>query len=356
MRTEEETIAVRAGEDLDWASVERVLRAHIPLSGKETLQVRQFPTGASNLTYLLKVGEWEGVLRRPPLGPIAPKAHDMQRESGLLRRIHPTFPLAPRPYFFCDDLTIMGTPFYVMERRKGVVLNEAFPPGITSSADLNRRLSLTVVETLVAIHAIDWQAAGLQDFGYPEGFLARQVKGWIERYHRAQTDDIPQVEPLTRWLVEHLPVSPPPTLIHNDFKLNNMLLNREHLTTAEAVLDWEMATIGDPLFDLAVSLCYWVRPADPETIRTVLPAVTTLPGFIERTEFMDMYAQKSGRDLGAMHFYMTFAYFKLAVIIQQIYVRWKRGQTQDERFAAFGPRVRNLVLYATQLVERGRLS
>lgn len=319
MRAEEETIAVRAGEDLDWASVERVLRAHIPGLSRKTLQVRQFPTGASNLTYLLKVGEWEGVLRRPPLGPIAPKAHDMKRESGLLQKIHPVFPLAPRPYFFCDDLAIIGTPFYVMERRRGVVLNEAFPPGITSTPELNRRLSLTVVETLVAIHAIDWQAAGLQDFGYPEGFLTRQVKGWIERYNRAQTDDIPQVEPLTRWLVEHLPTSPAPTLIHNDFKLNNMLLNREHLTTAEAVLDWEMATIGDPLFDLAVTLGYWVRPDDPETIRTVLPAVTMLPGFIERAEFMDMYAQRSGRDLSALHFYMTFAHFKLAVIIQQIY-------------------------------------
>lgn len=355
MPIEEETIAVRPGEDFDRARVEQVLRAHSTVSDEGTLQVREFPFGASNLTYLVSVGSWEGVLRRPPMGPLAPKAHDMKRESSLLQRIHPVFPLAPRPYFFCDDLSIMGVPFYVMERRKGVVLDNTFPPGITPTEELGRRLSLTFVETLVAIHAIDWQAAGLSDLGYPEGFLARQVKGWIERYQRAQTDELPQVEPLTRWLLQHLPSSPAPTLIHNDFKLNNILLRYDDLSTVVAVLDWEMATIGDPLFDLAISLGYWARPEDPEALRTVLPAVTVLPGFIERAEFMDLYAQKSGRDLSEMHFYMVFAYFKLAVILQQIYVRWHRGQTQDERFASFGQRVHHLILHATQLVERGYL-
>ncbi len=354
MSIEEETIAVRAGEEVDWAAVERVLRTHIAGLSADPLQVRQFPSGASNLTYLLRVGGWEGVLRRPPLGPVAPKAHDMKRESGLLQRIHPVFPLAPEPYFFCDDLSVMGVPFYVMERRHGVVINDTIPITVAFTPELGRRLSFTVIDTLLAIHAIDWQAAGLHDFGYPEGFLARQVKSWIERYHRARTDDIPQIEPLTSWLTEHVPLSPAPTLIHNDFKLNNILLRRENLSVAEAVLDWEMATIGDPLFDLAISLCYWVRPDDPETIRTVLPTVTVLPGFMERAELMEIYAQKSGRDLSSMHFYMAFAYFKLAVILQQIYIRWKRGQTQDERFASFGSRVHHLVLYAMQVVESGR--
>jgi aminoglycoside phosphotransferase (APT) family kinase protein len=354
MSIEEETIAVRTGEEVDWAAVERVLRTHIAGLSADPLQVRQFPSGASNLTYLLRVGEWEGVLRRPPLGPVAPKAHDMKRESGLLQRIHPVFPLAPEPYFFCDDLSVMSVPFYVMERRHGVVINDTIPATVAFTPELGRRLSFTVIDTLLAIHAIDWQAAGLNDFGYPEGFLARQVKSWIERYHRARTDDIPQVEPLTSWLTEHVPLSPASTLIHNDFKLNNILLSRDNLSVAEAVLDWEMATIGDPLFDLAISLCYWVRPDDPETIRTVLPTVTVLPGFMERAELMEIYAQKSGRDLSSMHFYMAFAYFKLAVILQQIYIRWKRGQTQDERFASFGSRVHHLILYAVQVVERGR--
>ena len=349
----EDTIAVRTGEAFDLPRVEQYLRSQIEGLGEGSLQVRQFPSGASNLTYLVQIGDWEGVLRRPPFGPVPPKAHDMEREAGLLQKISPAFPLAPMPYVFCSDLSILGVPFYVMERRKGMVVNNAFPQGVTPTGELCRRISLTVVETLVQIHAVDWQAAGLSEFGHPEGFLARQVKGWIERYFRAQTDDIPQVEPLTRWLAEHVPQSPAPTLIHNDFKLNNMILDSNDLTRPVAVLDWEMATVGDPLFDLAVSLTYWVTSEDPEELQTVLPAVTTLPGFINRTEFMEIYAQKSGRDLSSMHFYMTFAHFKLAVIIQQIYARWKKGQTQDERFAIFGNRVRDVIVYAARLAEGG---
>ena len=348
-----DTIAIRAGEEFDFQKVEQYLREHIDGLGEGELQVGQFPSGASNLTYLVQVGDWEGVLRRPPFGPVAPKAHDMQREAGLLQKIHPVFPLAPRPYVFCGDLSILGAPFYVMERRKGVVLNDTFPPEVTPTVELCQGLSHTVLETLVQIHAIDWQAAGLSEFGYPEGFLGRQVKGWIERYFRAKTDEIPEVEPLTHWLAEHTPASPAPTLIHNDFKLNNMLLSKEDLTKATAVLDWELTTIGDPLFDLASTLSYWVNNDDPEELRTILPTVTHWPGFISRDRFMELYAQKSGRDLSSMHFYMTFAYFKLAVIVQQIYVRWKRGQTQDERFAAFGGRVQNLITYAARLAEAG---
>ena len=349
MSIQEETIAVRAGENFDLQRVERYLRDHIHEIGEGSLQVRQFPAGASNLTYLLQIGDWEGVLRRPPFGPVPPRAHDMKREFTLLQKIHPVFSLAPQPYIFCDDLTIVGVPFYVMERRKGVVIDTSFPPGITATPDLCQQLSQTVIETLVQIHAIDWQDAGLHTLGHPEGFLERQVKGWIERYFRAQTDEIPEVEPLTNWLATHIPQSPAPTLIHNDFKLNNMLLDANELTKAVAVLDWEMTTIGDPLFDLAVSLSYWATADDPEELKTILPTVTMLPGFVSRETFMELYAQKSGRDLSSIDFYMIFAYFKLAVIIQQIYVRWKRGQTQDERFGVFGGRVHTLISYAAQL-------
>lgn len=355
MRVNDDTIPMRSGESFDLARVEQYIREHISGLGPEPLEVRQFPSGASNLTYLLHIGAWEAVLRRPPFGPVPPKAHDMQRESSLLRHIHPVFPLAPRPYIFCDDLSILGAPFYIMERRKGLIINDAFPATIRPSEELCTRISNTVVETLVRIHAVDWQEANLGSFGHPEGFLARQVKGWIERYFRAQTDDIPQVEPLTRWLMEHVPASPAPTLIHNDFKLNNILLEQDDLTRVVAVLDWEMATVGDPLFDLAVSLGYWVNRNDPEELRSVLPTVTIEAGFITREEFMERYAQQSGRDLSSMHFYMTFAYFKMAVIIQQIYVRWKRGQTQDPRFAAFGQRVHHLILYTAHLAEQGHL-
>ncbi|GHO95053.1 aminoglycoside phosphotransferase [Reticulibacter mediterranei] len=351
----DETIEVRPGEQLDWVKVEQYLHAHIPGIGTGTWEVRQFPSGASNLTYLVRIGEWEGVLRRPPFGPVPPKAHDMQRESSLLEHIHPFFPLAPRPYLFCNNLEIIGVPFYIMERRKGIVLNDTFPRGTEVTPELCWRISETVVDTLVEIHAIDWQAAGLAAFGHPVGFLERQVRGWIERYNRSQTNESPDVTALTRWLVEHIPTSPAPTLIHNDFKLNNMLLDTQDLARPVAVLDWEMSTVGDPLFDLAVTLSYWIQPDDSEELRAILPTITYLPGFMNRTEFMKRYAQRSGLDLSSMHFYLTFAYFKLSVIVQQIYIRWLRGQTHDQRFAIFGSRVRTLIDHAMQLISQGAI-
>jgi aminoglycoside phosphotransferase (APT) family kinase protein len=245
----------------------------------------------------------------------------------------------------------MGAPFYIMERREGVVLNEKFPPGIQPTADLCASISQRAVETLAQIHALDWQAAGLHDFGHPEGFLDRLVKRWIEAYFRAQTDDIPQIEPLTRWLRDHIPGPQAPTLIHHDFKLNNMLLSANDLRKPTAVLDWEMATIGDPLVDLAITLSYWVRPEDPEELRTMVPTVTTMSAFISREQFIECYARLTGRDLSNMPFYLTFAYFRMVVIVQQIYARWKRGQTQDARFASFGTRARHLAAQALRLAE-----
>ncbi|HEY1350933.1 MAG TPA: phosphotransferase family protein [Ktedonobacteraceae bacterium] len=355
MNIPEDTIEIRSGEQLDWARVADYLCTHIPGIAAGSVEARQFPTGASNLTYLLRIGSWEAVLRRPPLGPVAPKAHDMRRESGLLERINPVLALAPRPYLFCADLQIMGVPFYVMERRRGFVFNDTFPPDAASPPELCRRISEAVVDTLVQIHAVDWQAAGLASFGHPDGFLQRQVTGWIERYYRSQTDETPDITVLARWLVEHTPASPAPALIHNDFKLNNMLMSVEDLACPTAVLDWEMATIGDPLFDLAVSLGYWIQADDAEELRAILPTITPLPGFLTRDEFMQRYATRSGRDLSSMHFYMTFAHFKLATILQQIYMRWKRGQTQDARFAVFGARLSTLVAIAQQMAARGRL-
>ncbi len=349
------TIPVREGEEFDREKVERYLRENLKGLGPEPLEVSQFPSGASNLTYLIRIGDWEAVLRRPPLGPVPPKAHDMVREATLLSKLHRAFPLAPKPFVICRDPSVIGAPFYVMERREGAVLDDAFPPGVEPTEALCREISRTVVETLVQLHAVDWREAGLDDFGRPKGFLRRQVKGWIDRYHRSRTEDIPQVEFLTRWFQDHVPESPAPTIIHNDFKLNNMLFDPEDLSTVVAVLDWEMTTVGDPLFDLAVSLSYWVEGEDPEAMKTLLPTVTTFPGFMTREEMMQLYAQLSGRDLSSMHFYMTFAYFKLAVILQQIYFRWKRGQTKDERFASFGKRARYLIQHAAEWARRGRL-
>jgi aminoglycoside phosphotransferase (APT) family kinase protein len=348
-----ETIKVREGERFDEESVERVLRERIEELPGGNLAVEQFPSGASNLTYLLKIDGWEGVLRRPPMGPIPPKAHDMGRESGILAKLDAAYPLAPKPYFFSDDESIIGAPFYVMEKRTGVVLDDSFPEGTGPDEGLCRGISLTVVDTLVELHAVDPWEAGLGDLGKPDGFLERQTRGWISRYDKARTDEIEEVEPLTDWLAANVPESPPPTIIHNDYKLNNLLLNPDDLTEVRAVLDWEMTTVGDPLFDLAVSLSYWVEPGDPYDLKAVMPTVTATPGFMTRKEIIDRYAQKSGRDLSEMHWYVVFGYFKLAGILQQIFARWEAGQTQDERFATFGERARTLILHAENLSRTG---
>jgi aminoglycoside phosphotransferase (APT) family kinase protein len=350
-----ETVDVRKGEDFDLEAVELYLREHIEDLPEGELEVSQFPSGASNLTYLLKIGDWQGVLRRPPLGPVPPKAHDMGRESGILSRLGAVYPLAPKPYFFCEDESVIGAPFYVMERRTGVVLDETFPDDVQPDKELCRGISRAVVDTLVRLHAVDVREAGLGDLGKPEGFLERQTEAWISRYDKARTEEIEEVEPLTDWLSREAPESPPPTVIHNDYKLNNLVLNPEDLTDVRAVLDWEMATVGDPLFDLAVSLTYWIEPDDPDDLKAVMPTVTVTPGFMSRRELIDRYEAQSGRDLSDMHWYMVFGYFKLAAILQQIYARWKRGQTEDERFADFGERVRTLILHAEKLTRTGEV-
>jgi aminoglycoside phosphotransferase (APT) family kinase protein len=350
-----ETVDVRKGEDFDLEAVELYLREHIEDLPDGELEVSQFPSGASNLTYLLKIGDWQGVLRRPPLGTVPPKAHDMGRESGILSRLGAVYPLAPKPYFFCEDESVIGAPFYVMERRTGVVLDEKFPDDIQPDEELCRGISRAVVDTLVRLHAVDVKEAGLGDLGKPEGFLERQTDAWISRYDKAKTEEIKEVEPLTDWLSRDVPESPPPTVIHNDYKLNNLVLNPEDLTEVRAVLDWEMATVGDPLFDLAVSLTYWIEPDDPDDLKAVMPTVTVTPGFMSRRELIDRYEAQSGRDLSDMHWYLVFGYFKLAAILQQIFARWKQGQTEDERFADFGERVRTLILHAENLTRTGEV-
>ncbi|MBA2693400.1 MAG: phosphotransferase family protein [Rubrobacter sp.] len=348
-----ETIKVREGEDFDREAVEKRLREEVPDLPEGDLEVEQFPSGASNLTYFLRIGEWEGVLRRPPLGPVPPKAHDMGRESKILASLNPVYPLAPKPYFFTDDESLIGAPFYVMERRRGTVIDDEFPEGVEPTKELCRGLSRTVVDTLVELHAVDFEEAGLGDLGRPEGFLERQTHGWISRYEKAKTDDIPEAKPLTEWLAKDIPASPEPTIVHNDFKLNNLLLDSNDLTEVRAVLDWEMTTVGDPLFDLAVSLSYWARHDDPPELTEVLPTVVSKsPYFFTREEFAERYAQKSGRDLSDIHWHMVFGYFKLAVILQQIYARWHKGQTKDARFASFGERVKNLMAHAHDLSQK----
>jgi aminoglycoside phosphotransferase (APT) family kinase protein len=334
----EDTIPVREEEVFDYGTVQNYLTGKLPDIPNETMRVRQFPSGASNLTYLLRFGpSWEAVLRRPPFGPVAPTAHNMKREFVILSKLHPVFPLAPQPYFFCDDAQVIGAPFYVMERRRGIVLNDKIPASVQFNEEMARRISELCVHTLVNLHSIDWKASGFGEIAHPEGFLDRQVRGWMKRYDMSKTEDVPEMTRLITWFPKNIPrsTSDQATVIHNDFKLNNVMLDNK-LQEFVAVFDWEMATIGDPLFDLGVAMSYWFEPSDPQDLREGLRTVTTLPGFYSRKQFIDHYIQLSGREIKNIEFYLAFAYFKLAIINQQIYFRWKNGQTHDSRFAGLG--------------------
>lgn len=347
-----DTIAVRAGEELDAVRVAQFLREHITLPN-EPLEIKQFEAGHSNLTYLIQCGDVEVVLRRPPLGHVAPKAHDMQREYTILSSLHPYFEAVPKPFAFSDDVSIIGSPFFIMERRKGIVLDTVFPEHIPYSPPLGQHISEKMVETLVQLHAIDYKETPLATMTKPDGFMNRQVKGWIERYEKVKTDDIAEVAELKKWLAANIPSSTEATIIHYDFKLNNTMF-AEDFNEVAGLFDWEMTTVGDPLADLGVAMSYWIQRNDPPILGHALgkPPVTILDGFYTRDEFVHAYAQKSGRDVTHFDFYLTFAYFKLAVIGQQIYARYKKGQTKDPRFAQLGILVENLLKYALSTLKK----
>jgi aminoglycoside phosphotransferase (APT) family kinase protein len=351
-----DTKPVRAGEELDWIRFEAWLRDRLPAPSipprdlRERMQVAQFPGGHSNLTYHVRFGETELVVRRPPFGPVAPTAHDMSREYRWLASVHPFFPLAPRVYALCEDPAIVGSVFYVMERRHGVVLRHEEPPSIRNQPDVRRAVSLAVVDALADLHAIDIAASGLSHLGKPHGFVERQVRGWTERWNRSRTSDVPEMEAVARWLVASLPPGPEqPAIVHGDFKLDNLMLDAADPCRLVAVFDWEMAALGDPLVDLGILLAYWVATAPPEQ-HDALTTVTTLPGWLTPRELVQRYAARSGRDVTRLPFYETFALFKIAVVVQQIYYRFVKGQTSDPRFAGLGDRVMYLARRAASFL------
>jgi len=348
-----EVAPIRAGEEIDPAALARYLRGKV--EGVEGgIAIQQFPGGHSNLTYLLRAGDREYVLRRPPLGPVAPKAHDMAREFRVLQAVHPLFPPAPRVYLVCEDASVIGATFFLMERRRGIVLRRDLPHEFPGDASLPRKISEAFIDCLAQLHLIDVARHGLDSLGRPEGFLERQVRGWTDRWERARTEELPGLGHLVHWLMEKLPPSGTPALVHNDFKLDNMMLDATDPGRVEAVLDWEMTTVGDPLLDLGCTLCYWTEAGDPEFRGGALSGITTGAGWYTREELVRRYAQKTGRDVSHLGYYEVLGLFKLGVILQQIYFRYHRGQTHDERFRDFHLRVRGLLRAAVDLAERLR--
>ena len=308
---EPETVRVRPEAALDLAVVDRFLRPRLP-NTDGPLEVVQFAGGHANLTYLLRFGTQEYVLRRPPSGPVAPGAYDMAREFRALSALWPVFPPAPRPFLLCEDASVLGA--------------------------LYRRLSEAMIDTLAALHAVDYKAVGLETLGKPEGFLERQVNSWIKRWERAKVVDIALLDELSRWLLAHLPRSQAPTLLHNDYKLDNLLVDPADIARIVALFDWDQCTLGDPLVDLGLLLNYWTQADDTPGRQALAQAPTTLPGFYTRADLAQRYAERSGRDVSAISFYQTFALWKTAIVVMQLFVLYQNGQLQDERLHDFNQR------------------
>lgn len=354
-----DTRAVRASEELDWPRLAAWLRERLPqrVAGRIDVSgephVEQFPGGHSNLTYLLRFAGGELVLRRPPFGTVPPRAHDMAREYRVLAAIHPLFPLAPEPYLLCEEAGVIGSVFYVMERRRGFVIRTDEPPEVCDPA-MRGRISGAIVDTLADLHAIDLAAHHLDSLGKPAGFVARQIRGWTERWHGSKTSEVPEMETLATWLASRVPPDPDrPALVHGDYKLDNVMLDRAAPDRLVAIFDWEMSAVGDPLVDLGILLCYWVHVPGASN-DAALASVTTRPGWFNRQQILERYAARLPATLDAIAFYEVFAIFKLAVVVQQIYARYVRGQTDDARFASFGERVSLLARLAADLAGRGR--
>ena len=356
MSTIDRSSSVRPGEELPIERLHEYLSAHLP-DLTAPLVVEQFPAGFSNLTYLLRSGDRELVLRRPPVGAKIKTAHDMSREYRILSHLYPIYKKVPRPLLFCDDESILGAPFYVMERVTGIILRAQRPKGLDLPPELMRRLSVAFIENLAEIHELDYEAAGLGELGSPQGYVKRQVEGWTGRYFNARTDDVPAIEKLADWLQQNLPAdSERAGLIHNDYKYDNLVLDPHDLGRVIAVLDWEMATIGDPLMDFGTSLGYWVETNDPEEWQRYGFGLTSLPGSFTRTELLDRYRHRTGRRIDDPVFYFSYGLLKIAVIVQQIYFRYQKGLTRDPRFAGLGALVKACGALAQRAIERRRIN
>lgn len=334
MSTIDQTVSMRQGEELDAKKLTEYVRSVVQgMTGE--LEIRQFPSGFSNLTYMLGASvhgmRKEYVLRRPPFGANIKSAHDMEREYKILHAVRPAYPRVPEPIAYCDDPAVLGAPFYIMERIEGIILRGNKPDGLDLSELVMKRLSTLLIDNLADLHRIELSTPELQTLGKPDGYVQRQVDGWIQRYENAKTDEIPFIQEVADWLRANIPSAGTnkATLIHNDYKYDNVVFTQD-LMQISAVLDWEMATLGDPLMDLGAALAYWTEENDPAPLKMF--GLTSLPGNLNREEVVARYAEKTGFNVEHIVFYFVFGLYKNCVIAQQIYARFKKGFTKDPRF------------------------
>lgn len=348
----QETNAIRPGEELDVNRLANYLESN-GVTGE--IDIEQFPAGSSNLSYLAKIGEDEYVLRRPPFGNTVKSAHDMRREFNVLSKLSAVYKPAPKPLLFCNDESVIGSEFYLMERRNGLIIRGRSPSELEKSPQLQQEVCKSFIQNLADLHGLDYKEAGLGDLGKPEGYARRQVEGWTKRYFAAKTDEWQELENAIVWLNENIPAESGASLVHNDYKFDNIMLDPDDLTRITAVLDWEMVTIGDPLMDLGTTLGYWMSKEAGEEMLNMPFNPRVLMENITRQELAEMYAAASGRDSSNILFYYVFGTFKIAAICQQIYARFVKGFTRDERFAGFNTFVAALGRIAAKALERGAI-
>jgi len=344
------TTAVRKGEELDWHALDRHLKSVLPYLEGEP-EVSQFAGGNSNLTYRLKYVNDDLVVRRPPFGTKAKSAHSMIREYRVMNALKPVFPSVPETLCYSDDEAIIGSEFYVMRKLDGVLVKHRFPAQWHLSTGDMRRFCTCFWEKLIELHQVDYIDAGLADFGKPEGYVARQVAGWNGRFERVITPDVDRFSAVREWLVANMPAdSGRHSILHGDYRIDNVIFDRHDPCAILAVLDWEICALGDPLMDLGNSLAYWVQQDDPEELKQLLVQPSNAPGMLTRREILDLYRDRTGLDTSNFTFYLVYGYWRLAVILQQIYYRYFHAQTQDQRFRTFGVLVQRLGEHCQRLV------
>ena len=334
-----EVAAVRDGEHLDWATLESYLLASIPgLAGR--LRPLQFPNGSANLTYLLCIGEAELVLRRPPFGVVAPGAHDMRREFRVLSRLWRVFDRAPRAYLLCDDHSVIGSDFVVMERRVGEVVRDGLPRSMANLSGAGRRLGFAVVDAMADLHLLDPAEAGLADLGRPDGFTRRQIEGWSRRWQLVRPENgPPEMDEIPVRLARNVPPPSRVSVIHNDLKIDNCQFTRGEPDRVSSIFDWDMTTQGEPLVDVGTLLNYWPDPSDtPRENWRTHPGLASI-GLPSRAEVLAHYSARTGIPVDAAGWYEAFAYWKTGVVIQQLHNRWLRGESTDPRMATIADRL-----------------
>lgn len=339
MNYDTNTVPLKAEEQMDIDQLNQYLQQHAPELGI-IREIGRFTGGYSNLTYLLQTGSNEYVLRKPPAGANIKSAHDMGREFRVLSLLKPHYAKVPAPVIYCESTDIIGSPFYIMEKLPGIILRAGNAPKMNIPPETLHKLSESLIDNLVALHALDIKTTGLEQLGKPEGYVQRQVEGWIKRYYAAETDKIASMDAVAQWMQQYLPRNQAPAFLHNDYKYDNLLLNPDDLSEIIGVLDWEMSTVGDPLMDLGATLAYWFEDGEGDVFKFY--NLSWLPGNFTRKELAERYALKSGRDLSDISFYYIFGLFKNAVIAQQIYHRWKQGHSNDARFGALLPMIQLL--------------